>query len=324
MQREIAIDFGTANTVIFVVGKGIIIREPSLIAIDSVTNDIITVGKAAKDMIGRNPGNIKVLSPIKNGVVADMDLCVSMLKAMLKKHSKHGNFNKSKMIMSFPVNATEVEKAALHEVGIHAGGKDVSLLCAPVAALLCQGVSPKNPKAQMIINMGAGHTGVAVCSFGEVISCYGDRGGGNDINESIIRYMKVKYKLQISDSRAEDIKLSMASVYPLESEMNNFIDVKGRDISDNLPRSITISSDELRDIIRDEMSPLLRAIAKTCENLSAQVSADVLDGEVILTGGASQIKGLKEYIKEIVGFDCILSETPKDDVANGLGHVFQG
>lgn len=318
--NDIAVDFGSENTRIYINGRGLALCEPSLIAIESRTKEIVAVGNEAKGMSGRNPASIKILQPIKNSVVADFDLATAMLKIFLKNSLKTSNFNKSKIIFSFPVGATEVEKATLHDIGVHVGGREISLICSAIAILLNEKIPVKTPKAHMILNIGASHTEVAVCSYGELITYHSEREGGNYIDENLVRYMKVKHNLNVSKSTGEEIKIKIASAFITENE---FMEVRGRDVLDNLPRAITISSDEIRPCICDSINSVTRSIAKTCESLSAEISADILNGSIIATGDGANLKGLGEFILDNLGLKTIVTKEPQSAIANGMSKVFE-
>ncbi len=323
ISPELAIDLGTLNTVIYMKGRGIILREPSIIAVDERTEEIIAVGKEAKEMKGRNSKNIKLISPIKSGVVADSEVASSMLKAFIKKSSKHKFSPKTKMVFPFPSGATEVEKSAVHDVGVHSGGSEVNILDAPIAALIAEGIYPSTAKSQMIMIMGAGHTDVAVCSYGEILASSYSRIGGLDVDEAIIRYVKKKYKLVISENTAETIKIKIGSLFPLENDYQNFMEVKGRGLNDNLPKSVAIQAEEIRGCISEPFSDIVKTIVDTCEKLPPQVSADILEKGIIVTGGASLLSGVREFIKEKIGFDVKLAQHPFDSVAEGLGSIYK-
>ncbi len=319
--KELGVDFGTVNTVIYLNGKGVIVREPSLIAVDNKTQDILAVGKEAKEMVGRNPQSIKLLRPVANGVVYSFDSATVFLKALLKKSASTG-VGRGRMILSHPYGATEVEKLALEEVGRASGAVDISLLDAPIAALIGEGVAPVTPTGQMIIDMGAGHTEVSVCIFGEIVSSFCERTGALDIDQSIIRFMKLKYNLLISDLTAEQVKLKVGNAVTHGINSQVFMDVKGRSIVDGLPKSVNVSSEEIREPIIQALSVINRLVVKASEDLPPQIAADILESDVIVTGGGSLLKGLKEYIEESCGLKARLSERPFDTVAEGLGKAF--
>ncbi len=321
--KELGIDLGTGNTVIYMKGRGVVLREPSVMAVDIKTNDIVAVGKEAREMIGKNPQGISIVRPIQNGVVADFDAAVALLKAYMKKIPNSAN-TRARMVLSHPNYATEVEKIALEDVARHSGGTDINLVSAPLAALIGSGYTPMSPKARMVINMGAGHTEVCVCVFGEVVSSASERIGAMHVDRNIIRFLKLKYNLQISQVMAEEIKTKIGSVYYVPDAVQNFLEVKGRSVVDNLPKIISLHADEVRETMRASISVIQSLIVRACEELQPQIAADLFDTEILLTGGGAMLNGLKEYIEELSGFKVAVVDRSGDIVAEGIGVILKG
>lgn len=323
VSREVGIDFGTANTVIFMKDKGIVLREPSVIAVDRRSEEVLAVGKEARDMLGKASGNIQVIRPIQHGVVADFDGATAMLRGFLKKAVKSGTVNRPKVIMGLPAGATEVERTAAEDVAQHAGGGDVSLMEAPLATLLGVGLSPLSPKGVMTVNFGAGLLQVAVAALGETIAHTTERLGGNRMDEEIIRFIKKKYHLQIGELTAEEVKLKIGSAFPVEDSFSAFMEVRGRSVSDNLPKNITVHADEIRGALGETLELIIRAIVRTTEALPPEIAADLLESGIVLTGGGAQLTGIGSYINEATGLKVRIAERPVDAVAEGLGAGLQ-
>ncbi len=317
-KDELAIDLGSANTYIILRGDNKIYSFPSLVALDNTSDDIVALGVEARDLQGRAGANARIIHPIQNGVVADLELASTMLKSFLKIVLKKIAFTNVKVMMSFPSGATEVEKTAFYDTAILAGAKEVKLLSESIATILGQGIEPTTPTAQLTVNMGSGHTQASVCSYGTLISYHLEREGGKSIDEKITRYIKLKYKLQISATTAENIKIELADIYASKHSGIASIEVKGRDIKDNLPRSIMVYSHEFKEIATEAALVVVRCLLKACESLPSQISGDIIGTNVMIAGSAAKLKGLCEFIKEQCGLDSYIVKKGATTVVLGL------
>ncbi|MEG1426259.1 MAG: rod shape-determining protein [Oscillospiraceae bacterium] len=319
LGSEIVIDMGTSNTVIFKKGAGIVLREPSVVAIDRRTQEVIAVGKEAKEMLGKTPAQILAVKPVLAGAAADFDVCCAMLKIFVKKASGAGVFSRPTVLFSLPAGATEVERIAAEEVAKHAGAGDIRLIEAPMAAAIGAGVSPLSPKGFMVVSMGAGITEVAVLALGDVIASTTVRTGGDAIDKAISRYIKRKYAIQIGELTAEEIKIKIGSAFPSADSFHSFMEVRGRSVAENLPKSITIHEEEIRGPILEELTKVIAAVVETTEVLPPEIAADLLETGILLTGGGGLLSGLDRYLQEATHLRVELSERPLDAVAEGLG-----
>lgn len=325
MSREIAIDMGTHNTVIFMKGQGasqgggIALREPSVVAVDSRSDEILAAGKEAKDMAGKSAGGVKIIKPMRGGAVADFDVMAAMLRTFIKRAIKSANISRPRVVIGVPADATQVEKTAAEDVVKHAGCGDVTLLEAPLAIILGAGLSPASPRGIMTIDLGAGHTEVSVAALGEIIATRSERFGSARIDEGILRYIKKKYNLQIGDLTAEDIKVKIGSAFPQDDSFSSFMEVRGRSVTDNLPKSITIHADEIRTAISGILEDLTALIARTTEELPPEIASDILESGIIMSGGGAMLKGLDKFIEETTGLKVTMTERPFDTLAEGLG-----
>lgn len=322
VSPEFAVDLGSVNTVIHMKDKGIVLREPSMIALDMRTEEVIAVGQDAKDMMGKSTKKIKIIRPIQGSVIADVDVAVIMLKAFMKKVQVQKTLAKAKLILSYPSGATEVEKSALFDVGVRAGGGEVNIVEASIATIIGQGYKLTSSRAQMVVNIGAGHIDSAVCSFGEIISSSFERIGGEIIDRDIARYVKARYKLIISEQVAENVKIKIGSAFPNDEDYQNFMDIHGRGLYDNMPKSITISAEEVRNCICLSLGEFSIVLNDTFAKIPAQVAVDILENGIILTGGTAMLKGIDEYITEKTGLEVRISKKPMDVIVEGLGMMY--
>ncbi len=319
LQREIGIDMGTSNTRIYVKGSGVVLDEPSVIAMDKSTNEIVAVGKRAKEMTGKAGDSILLLYPIKKGVVADFEVCEAMLRGFIKAGANTGILSKPRIIMSVPSNATEVEKNAAEDVAKQVGGTDISLIEAPLAACVGAGFSPASPKGFMVINLGAAISEVAVVALGDVISSETIYTAGNAIDEAVMQYIAKVHRLSVGALSAEQIKKD-AGCMPIEGdEFYSTLEIKGRSIVDNLPKSIILQTEEIREVIRACLNYVIKSVIKVCEKLPPELSADVLDQGIILSGNTANMKGIKAYFENELGLMVNLSSKIGQSVVYGVG-----
>ena len=318
-SKDIGIDLGTANTLVYMKGKGIIIREPSVVAVDTRTDTVKCVGQEAKEVIGRTPGSIVAVRPLKDGVIADFDITVSMLQEFIRRAVNKSMFSRPNVVICIPSGVTEVERRAVRDGAAKAGAKKVSIIEEPMAAAIGAGLPVAEPTGSMVVDIGGGTSEVAVISLGGIVTAKSVRVGGDEFDASIIDYIKKKYNLLIGERTAENIKIQIGSAYPLEEEVT--MDVKGRNLLNGLPQNITIASDEIREALAEPVSRVLDAIRVTFEKTPPELAADVIDQGVTLTGGGALLRGLDKLINEETGMPVNIAEDPLDCVAKGAGSV---
>ena len=317
--QDIGIDLGTANTLVFVKGKGIVIREPSVVAVDvrSTPHKVVAVGAEAKEMIGRTPGSITAVRPLKDGVIADFDITADMLKEFITRAMNSSPLNKARVMICIPSGVTEVERRAVHDAARSAGAKQVSLIEDPMAAAIGAGLPVAEATGSMVVDIGGGTSEVAVISLGDIVTSCSARVAGDSFDESIIAYIKKKYNLLIGERTAEDIKIKIGSAYPYEGE--GAIDVKGRNLVDGLPKNIEVSSEEIREALSDNVNQILDAIRSTLEKTPPELAADIIDQGIMLTGGGALLRGLDRLIAAETKMPVHVAESPLDCVVDGTG-----
>ena len=318
-NKDIGIDLGTANTLVYLRGKGIVMREPSVVAVDTKTDDVRGVGQEAKAMIGRTPGNIVAVRPLKDGVIADYDITANMLSYFIKRVCGSNKFFGPRVVICIPSGVTEVERRAVREASLRAGARQVSIIEEPMAAAIGAGLPISEPTGSMIVDIGGGTSEVAVISLGGIVASRSVRVGGDEFDQSIIAYIKRKYNLLIGERTAEDIKIQIGSAYPLEEETT--LEIKGRNLVDGLPKNITIGSEEIREALSESLYKVVDAVKETLERTPPELSADIIDHGITLTGGGALLRGLDQLISNETGIDVHVAETPLDCVALGSGAV---
>ena len=318
-SKDIGIDLGTANTLIFMKGKGIIMREPSVVAVDTRNDTVRYVGQDAKEVIGRTPGSIVAVRPLKDGVIADFDITASMLQIFIRKVCNNSVLARPRIIICIPSGVTEVERRAVREAAFKAGAKHVSIIEEPMAAAIGAGLPVAEATGSMVVDIGGGTSEVAVISLGGIVASRSVRVGGDELDNSIIQYIKRKYNLLIGERTAEDIKINIGSAFPLEEEAT--MDIKGRDLMDGLPKNIQITSEEICEALADPLSMVLDAIRTTLEKTPPELSADIIDHGITLTGGGALLRGLDQLIEKETGMPVHIAESPLDCVAMGTGRV---
>ncbi len=318
-SKDIGIDLGTANTLVFMKGKGIIMREPSVVAVDTRNDTVRYVGKEAKEVIGRTPGSIVAVRPLKDGVIADFDITASMLQIFIKKVFNNSILARPRVIICIPSGVTAVERRAVKEASYKAGAKRVSIIEEPMAAAIGAGLPVAEATGSMVVDIGGGTSEVAVISLGGIVAARSVRVGGDELDSYIIQYIKKKYNLLIGERTAEDIKIGIGSAYPFEGEAS--MDIKGRDLMDGLPKNISVTSEEVREALADPLSMILDAIRVTLEKTPPELSADIIDHGITLTGGGALLRGLDQLISNETGMPVHIAENPLDCVALGTGKV---
>ena len=319
--RDIGIDLGTANTLVHVKGKGIIIREPSVVAIDKKTGNILAVGDAAKSMIGRTPGNIVAIRPMKDGVIADFDVTQSMLKYFIKSAISKAVFSKPRVVICVPSGVTEVEKRAVEEATLHAGAKEVYLIEEPMAAAIGANLPVEEPSGSMVVDIGGGTSEVAVISLGGIVTSKSLRIAGDELDESIVHYIKKEYNLMIGERTAELIKVTIGAAYPKPKE--EIMEIRGRDLITGLPKNLSITSAEITDAIKEPINAIIDSIKLTLEKTPPELASDIMDRGIMLTGGGALLSGLDKLIREETGMPVMIAEKPLDCVVMGAGKVLE-
>ena len=318
-SKDIGVDLGTANTLIFMKGKGIIMREPSVVAVDTRTDTVRYVGHEAKEVIGRTPGSIVAVRPLKDGVIADFDITTSMLQIFIKKACGNSLISRPSVIICIPSGVTEVERRAVREATVKAGARRVSIIEEPMAAAIGAGLPVAEATGSMVVDIGGGTSEVAVISLGGIVTARSVRVGGDEFDSAIIQYVKRKHNLLIGERTAESIKIAIGSAYPYEDEQP--MEIKGRNLVDGLPKNIMITPSEIREALADALASVLDAIKTTLERTPPELAADIIDHGITLTGGGALLRGLDQLISIETGMTVNVAENPLDCVAAGTGIV---
>lgn len=316
LTKDVAIDLGTANTIIYVQGKGIVVREPSVVAVDRYSGKVVAAGNEANAMIGRTPDNIIAIRPMKDGVIADFDITQSMIKQFIRKSGVMG-IMKPRVVVCIPSGITEVERRAVEEAVIQAGAKDVALIEEPMAAAIGAGLPVKRATGSMVMDIGGGTTEVAVISMGGIVSSRSIRIAGDAMDSAIVNYLKKNARINIGDKMAEEIKIEIGSAY--EDDDEGVFDVRGRDVSTGLPKTVQIKESQIREAIKENIDQMLEAVKMTLEHTPPELAADVMERGITLTGGGALIKGLDRLLTEITKIPAQVAEYPLDCVAIGTG-----
>ena len=320
-SRDIGIDLGTANTLVYMKGKGIIIREPSVVAVDTKTDKVKCVGQEAKDVIGRTPGSIVTVRPLKDGVIADFDVTTSMLTEFIHKAIGGGFFVRPRVVICIPSGVTAVERRAVKEASLKAGARYVAIIEEPMAAAIGAGLPVAEATGSMVVDIGGGTSEVAVISLGGIVASRSVRVGGDEFDSAIIQYVKKKYNLLIGDRTAENIKIEIGSAYPYEDEQP--MEIKGRNLVDGLPKNMMLYPEEVREALADSITSVLDAIRTTLERTPPELSADIIDHGITLTGGGALLRGLDQLVSKETGMPVQVAENPLDCVAAGTGKLLE-
>lgn len=316
---EIGIDLGTANILIYSKSKGIVLNEPSVVAIDLNTKNVVAVGSEAKEMVGKTPQNIVPIRPLKDGVIADYDVTAQMLKEFLKKISKKigMSMRKPTVVVCTPTGSTSVERRAIHNAVTSYGAKHVHLIEEPVAAAIGADLPVDEPIANMIVDIGGGTSEVGIISFGGVVSCNSIRTGGDKMDDEIVNYIRKKYNILIGERTAENIKMEIG--HADENHDEESMDVRGRDMVNGLPRTVSVSSKEVYAALKESLEQILETIRSTLENCPPELSGDIVDRGIVLTGGGSMLNGLQDWLSEEIFVPVHIAPSPLESVAIGTG-----
>ncbi|MBE2915447.1 rod shape-determining protein [Anoxybacillus flavithermus] len=315
--RDIGIDLGTANVLIYVKGKGIVLNEPSVVAIDQHTKRVLAVGEEAWRMVGRTPGHIVAIRPLKDGVIADFEITEAMLKHFLSKLNLKGWFAKPRILICCPTNITSVERKAIKEAAEKSGGKKVYLEEEPKVAAIGAGMDIFQPSGNMVIDIGGGTTDVAVLSMGDIVTSASIKVAGDKFDQEILNYIKREYKLLIGERTAEEIKINIATVFP--NARDEAMDIRGRDLVTGLPRTITIRSGEIEKALRETVYTIVQTAKSVLERTPPELSADIIDRGVFLTGGGALLHGIDQLLAQELKVPVFIAENPMDCVAIGTG-----
>ena len=318
-SKDIGIDLGTANTLVFMKGKGIVMREPSVVAVDVRSDTVLAVGSAEKENIGRTHGSIVAVRPLKDGLIEDFDITATMLKHFIRKVVRSTMFSKPHIVVCIPSGVTEVERRAVEDAARQAGASQVDLIEEPMAAAIGAGLPVADPTGSMVVDIGGGTAEVAVISLGDIVTSCSVRVAGDKFDESIISYVKKKYNLLIGERTAEQIKIAIGSAYPTEDNNGTSVEIKGRNLVDGLPKNVTITAEEVREALSDPLSTIVDAIKSTLEKTPPELSADIIDHGITLTGGGALLRGLDQLVERETGMPVHVAESPLDCVVDGTG-----
>jgi rod shape-determining protein MreB and related proteins len=323
-SRDLAIDLGTANTLIYVRGQGIVANEPSVVAVQQDARGgkrVLAVGREAKEMLGRTPGNIVAIRPMKDGVIADFEITAAMLRHFIQSAHNRKALVKPRIIIGIPSGITEVEKRAVREAAENAGAREVYLIEQPMAAAIGAGLPITEPSGNMIVDIGGGTSDVAVISLSGIVYAKSVRIGGDKLDEAIIQHVKRKYNLLIGERTAELIKMGIGTAYPLEEVLT--MDIKGRDLVAGVPRTLTVSSDEIREALSEPVNGIVDAVKVTLERTPPELAGDIADRGIVLAGGGALLKNLDVLLREETGLPVFLAEDPLSAVVIGAGKALE-
>jgi rod shape-determining protein MreB len=318
--RDMAVDLGTANTLVYVRGRGIVLSEPSVVAIDQRSGEVHAVGVEAKRMLGRTPGTIQAIRPLKDGVIADFDVTEQMLRHFIQKVHQH-RFAHPRVVVCVPSGVTGVEKRAVEEATLSAGARQAYLIEEPMAAAIGAGLPVAEPTGNMIVDIGGGTTEVAVISLGGIVVSQSLRVGGDEMDEAIINHIKRDYKLLIGQQTAEEVKLEIGSAHPMEEEVQ--AEIRGRDMVSGLPKTVVLTSEEIRQALEEPLAQIIDAVKETLDRTPPELSSDIMDRGIMLAGGGSLLQGLDERLREETQMPCHLAESPLTCVAVGSGRSLE-
>jgi len=322
-SRDMGIDLGTANTLVHVKGKGIVLREPSVVAIERDTGDVLAVGDEAKKMIGRTPGNIVAIRPMKDGVIADFDVTQSMLKYFIKKAmNNRTSFVRPRVVVGVPSGVTEVEKRAVIDAAQQAGAREAYLIEEPMAAAIGAGLPVEEATGNMVVDIGGGTTEIAVISLGGIVTSLSIRIGGDELDAAIVQYIKKLYNLMIGERTAEEIKIKIGSAL-ITDKTEKDLEIRGRDLVSGLPKNVTIKASEIRDALADPINKIVDAVKTTLEKTPPELAADIMDHGIMMTGGGALLANIDKLISKETGMPVIIADDPLSCVGEGTGRSLE-
>jgi rod shape-determining protein MreB and related proteins len=317
-SNDIGIDLGTANSLVYVRDQGIVLREPSVVAIQAGTTNVLAVGEEAKRMLGRTPGNIIAIRPMKDGVIADFEITEAMLRHFIQK-VHHRKLIAPRVVVAVPSGITEVERRAVKDSATHAGAREVYLIEQPMASAIGVGLPVHEPAGNMIVDIGGGTTEIAIISLAGIVFSRSLRVGGDEFDDTIIGHMKRTYNLMIGERTAEEIKIKIGSAFPLEQELT--LEVKGRDLSAGLPKTITIKSEEIRDALKEPLSSIIESVRITLERCPPELAADLIDRGIVMAGGGGLLRNIDRLVAQETGLPVHIADDPLTAVCEGTGRV---
>ena len=321
LSRDMGIDLGTANTLVHMKGKGIVVREPSVVAIQKDSGQVLAVGEEAKQMIGRTPGNIVAIRPLKDGVIADFDVTHAMLKYFIRRSIETNTVIRPRVVVGVPSGVTEVEKRAVIDAAIQAGAREAYLIEEPMAAAIGAGLPVHEPMGNMVVDIGGGTTEVAVISLGGIVTSRSIRIGGDEMDEAIVSYVKKKYSLMIGERTAEEVKMKIGSAITREEDIG--MDIRGRDLVSGLPKTLHLRSSEVQTALSEPISGIIDAVKITLEKTPPELASDIMDRGIVMTGGGALLHGLDRLISRETGMPVYLAEDPLSCVGIGTGRVLE-
>ncbi|MGW4378547.1 rod shape-determining protein [Kitasatospora sp. NPDC004531] len=319
LGRDLAIDLGTANTLVYVRGKGIVLNEPSVVAVNTNTGGILAVGAEAKQMIGRTPGNIVAIRPLKDGVIADFEITERMLRYFILKIHRRRYLARPRVVVCVPSGITGVERRAVVEASMLAGARQVHIIEEPMAAAIGAGLPVHEPTGNMVVDIGGGTTEVAVISLGGIVTAQSLRVAGDELDNAIVQHIKKEYSLLLGERSAEQIKMSIGSAFGLEDEKDEHAEIRGRDLVSGLPKTVVISAAEVREAIDEPVNSIIDSVKTTLDQCPPELAGDVMDRGIVLTGGGALLRGLDERLRRETGMPVHIAENPLDSVALGAG-----
>jgi rod shape-determining protein MreB and related proteins len=318
-SNDVAIDLGTANTLVYLKGKGIVLNEPSVVAVDRTTNKVIAVGKEAKSMLGRTPDEIVAVRPLKDGVIADFEKTEDLLREFIQKALRRRTWVRPRIIICVPSGITEVEKRAVQDSAQHAGAREVLLVPEPIAAAIGVGLPVGKPSGNMIIDIGGGTTEIAVMALNSIVNQQSIRVGGDEMDEAIVQYVKKAYNLLIGEQTAEQIKIKIGSAFRLEQEEE--MEIKGRDLVAGIPKTMKISSVEVREALSEPLQQIVDALMQSLEKTPPELASDIVDRGIVMTGGGSLLRGIDMLLREATNLPITVAEDPLSCVVLGTGKI---
>ena len=321
MAADIGIELGTASILVYIKGKGVVLKEPSVVAFDRDTNKIKAIGEEARQMLGRTPGNIVAVRPLRQGVISDYTVTEKMVKYFIHKAMGKKTLRKPRVSVCVPSGATEVEIRAVEDATLQAGAREVSIIEEPIAAAIGSGIDISKPCGNMIVDIGGGTADIAVISLGGTVVSTSIKVAGDDFDEAIVRYMRKKHNLLIGERTAEDIKINVGSAYP-RAEVD-YMDVRGRNLVTGLPKTVTVSSEETEEALRDITAQIVEAVHSVLEKTPPELASDIADRGIVMTGGGSLLRGLDELIESKTGINTMVAEEPMTAVAIGTGRFVE-
>ncbi len=318
-SNELAIDLGTANTLVFIQGKGIVVSEPSIVAINQVTGKVEAVGREAKEMLGRTPGNITAIRPMKDGVIADFEVTEKMLTYFIQKAHNRKVWVAPRIVIGIPSEITQVEKRAVKDSALRAKASEVFLVDQAMAAAIGAGLPVTEPSGNMVVDIGGGTTDVAVISMAGIVYSSSVRVAGNEMDEAVIKYLRKKYNLLIGERTAEQVKIEIGSAYPLDKPVT--MEIKGRNLIEGVPKTLVVADEEIREALEETLAVIVNAVRVALERTPPELSADIVDRGIVLTGGGALLKNLDKRLRAETGLPVFMSEDPLSSVVLGTGKM---